>query len=1162
MAAQMGAWLFNPDPSQKKYTYVPPEGLEAGRKHNLTLEQIRDMWAGLDAKPPGDPPQPGYPPPTPQRAELAKSSASEQAGKQSAANDTDALNQSEGTSKKSKGTSAVNKWYTPDVIHEYMKHAEPGAFVYEPQNSMQYETIEDFVSTIRAAASHENSKFRWPEKMLSFEHAVSISLHHLPPGYMISIRNGKACPDNLLNSNEGNLSEYWHGTTCYALARGIIRDGLKPTLGAGGSQAEEAWGVQIPMVYLSRIQDTAAYYPMHNGLMYNTGTGKETRSGGEIISRDGTPPLRAMVRVQAIDSYQLWHRKVKNNDQRAFRPQDLYISHIMFYALPPIMSAPAQLHYVWHLYAEDGRPIKATHLKATKDDDPNERPYEEAYALLTISEEPTPLDITKKTLLATRLAHRPTLIVKRYINMLESPKSLPVALRKIHHQIQQEIPILENTKLNLEDRVAAPTTGATITSVVTGGAHEGGAKPARARAKARTTKGSHSASTGYNQAWWEQESYQGQRWVHPDAGQSATSGSWGKSSTASGWNSWDNQSSWSHQATWDNQSTWSGKWTVEDCNMVRNAWVTTQSKSYTKMYALAINLMVQPLPFDYYEIDKGNYPPVKPGHRCQTTDVYVIPNGEYMSKDSKSEVGNLPTDGKAATPAVELKPRVHLVSNQQTKDIREKDKAWDNWEATQERKRHDQWKQAAHDYRQTQQYYSWASRWVELDAEESNEDPKTKGIPPPKELTTVSFEKTIKRVEAWTQAKERAFAGASPSKRTIAAMPGSESWPEEMLQSGGRAVIYPQKALTVNELEEQYGKGYKLLNLSTKESDAAIKRPPLYQYMNWSNFVPQFKKNSRAYNQHYEKGIPVANQAEDSGAASSSMKVNFNKGEVLESEGDKVTVFHKGAEMSPSPSSDPDAEKEEERRFVSPSCDESSDAEDQTANPAAASKEQAPEAGYAVDEPSGPSMPNSFSSELWKAVEDLKKKHAEPDDFVKEMLQKAATSHDQQSAASSGNQPSSSTACEEIKEEKPEEIETDAALIVEDPAPDQIMTESQDAADQAMLSDEVSQQAQDIPTDPEQSAQSAPMETEQSAQEDPEQPAQEDPAQSAQEDPEQSAQSALAETEQSAQAQEDAIMADDSVNSEQLGQSVGEPGNAQEDPDWETVESADVPIIP
>jgi hypothetical protein len=48
----------------------------------------------------------------------------------------------------------------------------------------------------------------------------------------------------------------------------------------------------------------------------------------------------------------------------------------------------------------------------------------------------------------------------------------------------------------------------------------------------------------------------------------------------------------------------------------------------------------------------------------------------------------------------------------------------------------------------------------------------------------------------------------------------------------------------------------------------------------------------------------------------------------------------------------------------------------------------------------------------------------------------------------------------------------------------------------------------------------------------------------------------------SGQSVPDATMADDSGNPDQLGQSVVEPGDEIEEPDWTAVESADVPVVP
>ena len=140
-----------------------------------------------------------------------------------------------------------------------------------------------------------------------------------------------------------------------------------------------------------------------------------------------------------------------------------------------------------------------------------------------------------------------------------------------------------------------------------------------------------------------------------------------------------------------------------------------------------------------------------------------------MPKDShkynlQPEVGNLPTNSKAATPTAMLTPRMNLVRNQPTKDFRKSDGAWDDWNATQERKRQNQRKQAAHDYHQTQKYYGWAAGWVK-NAAEDPDDPKTKGIPPPKVLNTGSLEKAVQKVEARSRVTKGGFVDAEPSKQ-------------------------------------------------------------------------------------------------------------------------------------------------------------------------------------------------------------------------------------------------------------------------------------------------------------------------------------------------------------------------------------------------------------
>ena len=109
--------------------------------------------------------------------------------------------------------------------------------------------------------------FKWPEQRMTYEMMIAQAVHHLPPGYQVSIKNGNPCPKELLTSTfewSGEPTEYYHGATAHNLLRGIIRDGLKPTFGAGAEATESAWGTRTPMVYLSKNIECASNYPFHD----------------------------------------------------------------------------------------------------------------------------------------------------------------------------------------------------------------------------------------------------------------------------------------------------------------------------------------------------------------------------------------------------------------------------------------------------------------------------------------------------------------------------------------------------------------------------------------------------------------------------------------------------------------------------------------------------------------------------------------------------------------------------------------------------------------------------------------------------------------------------------------------------------------------------------
>ena len=159
-----------------------------------------------------------------------------------------------------KSVPGVNSWWSAHDIAMYLSNEKPGALMWNPCNAYIFDSITDFVSTLRAEASMPGAHFKWPEQRMTYEMIIAQAIHHLPPGYQVSIRNGNPCPEGLTSTPEwtGETTEYYHGTTAHNLLRGIIRDGLKPTYGAGADATEAAWGMKTPMVYLSKNIESAS----------------------------------------------------------------------------------------------------------------------------------------------------------------------------------------------------------------------------------------------------------------------------------------------------------------------------------------------------------------------------------------------------------------------------------------------------------------------------------------------------------------------------------------------------------------------------------------------------------------------------------------------------------------------------------------------------------------------------------------------------------------------------------------------------------------------------------------------------------------------------------------------------------------------------------------
>ena len=55
----------------------------------------------------------------------------------------------------------------------------------------------DFVTTMRSACEPKCSAFTWPKQTFTLVNAFSVALTHLPPGYMVSVRNAAPIPIDL-----------------------------------------------------------------------------------------------------------------------------------------------------------------------------------------------------------------------------------------------------------------------------------------------------------------------------------------------------------------------------------------------------------------------------------------------------------------------------------------------------------------------------------------------------------------------------------------------------------------------------------------------------------------------------------------------------------------------------------------------------------------------------------------------------------------------------------------------------------------------------------------------------------------------------------------------------------------------------------------------------
>ena len=134
---------------------------------------------------------------------------------------------------------------------------------------------------------------------------------------------------------DAGVEVWFHGTHIHLLPQ-ILEQGFSPCMGAGAEHVARHFGVAVPGVYVADNFSTASQYPIYNttGPVQIPGNKKMRKDGvpgGSYVAYDGTPPLRCVLRCLARRRNKVWRR----GTQAMFKPKDLFISHVMIYAVHP-----------------------------------------------------------------------------------------------------------------------------------------------------------------------------------------------------------------------------------------------------------------------------------------------------------------------------------------------------------------------------------------------------------------------------------------------------------------------------------------------------------------------------------------------------------------------------------------------------------------------------------------------------------------------------------------------------------------------------------------------------------------------------------------------------------------------------------------------------------
>ena len=190
---------------------------------------------------------------------------------------------------------------------------------------MPYESITDYCYMLQVNGKLPSAAFWWPLINVHMNMFFEVALHELPPGKIITVKNAKPIPAELLCSDtlrgstapgvEDNVvapTLGWHVADFYrdcpvSCVPSIIEGGFATTTGAGQDKLFCHYEREVSGVYVANEWWQASNYPMTqtSKTVAIAGQGKSKYPGGTYVAKDGTAPLRCVLRVLAKKSNRL-----------------------------------------------------------------------------------------------------------------------------------------------------------------------------------------------------------------------------------------------------------------------------------------------------------------------------------------------------------------------------------------------------------------------------------------------------------------------------------------------------------------------------------------------------------------------------------------------------------------------------------------------------------------------------------------------------------------------------------------------------------------------------------------------------------------------------------------------------------------------------------------